>query len=124
MVIGIGCDIIDHELTKRLDWALNERVQERIFSKSELQLSSGQQIERFLSGRFAAKEAVLKCLGSGMKDGIALTDIHVLQTSAGQPFIQVEGKVKEMADSMGIVNWFISISHTNNTSCAFVIAEK
>lgn len=124
MVIGIGCDIIDHELTKRLGWASNERVQKRIFSKLELQLFSGQQIERFLSGRFAAKEAVLKCLGTGMQDGIALTDIHVLQTATGQPMIEVDGQVKEIANKMGVVKWFISISHTNNTSCAFVIAEK
>ena len=58
-----------------------------------------------------------------MRDGIALTDIQILQTNAGQPYIQVEGEVKNIAEQMGVVGWHVSISHTNHSSCAFVVAE-
>lgn len=123
MIVGIGCDMVDHLVTKKLEWSSNAHVQKRIFSIKELELSHGQKTDRFFSGRFAAKEAVLKCLGTGMRDGIVLTDIQILQTNAGQPYIQVEGEVKNIAEQMGVVGWHVTISHTSGTSVAFVIAE-
>jgi holo-[acyl-carrier protein] synthase len=59
-----------------------------------------------------------------MRDGIALTDIQVLQTTTGQPYIQIEGEVKNIAEQMGITAWHISISHTDYSSYAFVVAEN
>lgn len=97
---------------------------QKIFSAKELELFQTHKTDRFISGRFAAKEAVIKCLGTGMKDGIALTDIQILQTDAGKPVIQIEGEVKRIAQQLGIVSWHISISHTTYSSTAFVIAES
>ncbi|WDZ99694.1 holo-ACP synthase [Mucilaginibacter sp. SJ] len=126
MIVGIGCDVVDHLMTRKLNWSTNFRVQKRIFSVKEidLSLSHDHKTDRFFSGRFAVKEAVLKCLGTGMRDGIALTDIQVLQTVTGQPFIEIEGEIKRISEQMGIVNWHVSISHTDNSTCAFVVAEK
>ncbi len=123
MIAGIGCDMVDHIMTCKLKWSSNLRVQKRIFSSKELELFHGENIDRFLSGRFAAKEALLKCLGTGMRDGIALTDIQVLQTNAGKPYIEIEGEVKIIAEQMGIIYWHVSITHTDNCSMAFVVAE-
>jgi len=123
MIVGIGCDVVHHEITQSLGWITNPRILQRIFSTKELELFQASRTERFLSGRFAVKEAVLKCLGSGMKDGIALTDIHVLQSETGKPILEIEGQVKELAEYLGVKSWHISISHTAFNSTAFVIAE-
>lgn len=124
MIVGIGCDIVEHNITISLGWLSNPRMLQRVFSLKELELYEIHKTNKFLSGRFAAKEAILKCLSTGMKDGIALTDIHVLQTNAGQPYIQIEGEVGNIAHRMGILHWYVTISHTDHSSCAFVIAEK
>jgi holo-[acyl-carrier protein] synthase len=124
MIVGIGCDIVEHFMTIKLKWTSSERVQKRIFSTEELILSQDKKPERFFSGRFAAKEAALKCLGTGMQDGIALTDVQVLQTDLGQPVIQVRGKADEIAKKLGITKWHVSITHSNQASYAFVIAER
>lgn len=124
MIVGIGCDVVDHNITMSLGWSSNPRMLQRVFSVRELGIYQVNKTDKFLSGRFAAKEAILKCLGTGMKDGIALTDIQILQTETGKPLIQIEGEVERIAEQMGIVSWHISISHTDNTSVAFVVAER
>ncbi|HEY5393364.1 MAG TPA: holo-ACP synthase [Hanamia sp.] len=123
MIVGIGCDVVEHNTTVSLGWSSNLHMLQRVFSQKELELYEVHKTDKFLCGRFAAKEAVLKCLGTGMKDGIALTDIQVLQTLAGKPVIQIEGEVERIAEQMGIVFWHISISHTDNNSVAFIVAE-
>lgn len=123
MIIGIGCDVVNHNLTQNLGWLSNSPTVRRVFSPKELELLKANNSVRFISGRFAAKEAILKCLGTGMKDGISLTDIEIFQSDAGQPIIHIKGEVEKIAIRMGIVSWHISISHTDNTSTAFVIAE-
>jgi holo-[acyl-carrier protein] synthase len=123
MIVGIGCDIVEHNITISLGWSSNPRMLQRVFSPKELDLYEIHKTDKFLSGRFAGKEAILKCLGTGMKDGIALTDIQILQTQQGKPFIVLEGEVKRIAEQMGINSWHISISHSISTSMSFVIAE-
>lgn len=124
MIVGIGCDVVNHEITQGLGWSLNAHKLQRVLSSQELYLVPTNEAERFISGRFAAKEAVLKCLGTGMKDGISLTDIQILQNLEGKPIIQVDGEVKRIAIQLGIASWHISISHSYNSSIAFVVAES
>jgi holo-[acyl-carrier protein] synthase len=123
MIIGIGCDVVDHNTTKKLGWISKTHMLNRIFSMGELELFQIQKTDRFLSGRYAAKEAVLKCLGTGIRDGISLTDVQILQVRSGQPIVQIDGEVEKVARQMGIVSWHVSISHTSHSSTAFVIAE-
>lgn len=124
MIVGIGCDVVRHKITHALGWNANVRKLRRIFSSSELDLIRNNNSIKFISGRFAAKEAILKCLGTGMKDGISLTDIEILQNKAGQPVVHVVGGAKMVAKELGITHWHISISHNTTSSTAFVIAEK
>lgn len=123
MIIGIGCDVVDHETTKHLDWVSNSRKLQRILSAREFELFQEHKTDRFLSGRYAGKEAVLKCLGTGIKDGASLTEVEILQTALGQPIIQIDGEVAKVARELGVKIWHISISHTPDSSTAFVIAE-
>jgi holo-[acyl-carrier protein] synthase len=124
MVIGIGCDIVEHKITKGLNWDTDETVLNWIFSQKELEIYHSKKDIKFLSGRFAVKEAVLKCLGTGMRNGISLTDIHVLKSSAGVPTLELTGAVKEISESLRISNWFVSISHSAEYSMAVVVAES
>lgn len=122
MIIGIGCDAVDHQITKKLKWDSDEQTLQRFFTPKELDLYAKHKTVKFLAGRFAAKEALLKCLGTGICDGLALTDIQVLQHETGQPYIEVQGEVKENADRLGVTGWHVSITHTVSHSTAFVVA--
>ena len=124
MIVGIGCDIVEHEITRTLNWESDISALNRIFTKKELGFCPPQKKLSFLSGRFAAKEAVFKCLGTGMQDGIAFTSIQILQLLNGQPQIELLGEVKKIADTLGINFWHVSITHSSNYSMAIATAEK
>lgn len=124
MIIGTGCDIVEYHEIVGLNWGSDMAIQQRIFTPKELEIYSKKKNIRFLAGRFAAKEAILKCFGTGMLDGIALTDIQVLQTKSGKPFVELFNRTKGIADKLQISSWHLSISHSSNHSIAFVIAEN
>lgn len=124
MIIGAGCDIVEHNEIINLSWDSDISIQKRIFTPKELEIYSEIKRISFLAGRFAAKEAILKCLGAGMQDGIALTDIQVLQSENRKPLIELFNKTKKIADKLQISSWHLSITHSSNHSIAFVIAEK
>lgn len=124
MIIGIGCDIVEHEMTKKLNWETDQTALERIFSPKELNIFSEKKGIRFLAGRFAVKEAVLKCLGTGMYDGLSLLDIQTHEGELGKPELEITGEIKELSDRLGINLWYISISHSQMFSFAVAIAER
>jgi holo-[acyl-carrier protein] synthase len=123
MIVAIGSDIVEHEIAKNLKWETSAQIQERIFSAKELEHYNFHKKIKFLCGRFAAKEAVLKCLSSGMKDGISLKDIEILQHDNGKPYILLASDLNKLSKDFGIKKWHISITHSKSYSQAFVIAE-
>jgi holo-[acyl-carrier protein] synthase len=126
MIIGIGCDIVEHSVTEQLKWHLDLKTRQRFFSLQEIDLHRNRinASVKFLSGRFAAKEAVLKCIGTGMEDGISLTDIEILSDKRGKPTIILKGDIKNISEEIGINLWHVSITHSSSCSMAFVIAES
>ncbi|RFN60326.1 holo-ACP synthase [Marixanthomonas ophiurae] len=124
MIISIGCDIVEHSNFEKLGWANDENTLRRIFSKNEIAISPKVDIEKYYSSRFAVKEAVLKCLGTGMEDGISLKNIEISKSQIDLPRVSLSGKVKKISNSKRITNWHISITHTANSSAVFVIAES
>lgn len=123
MIIGIGCDIVEHNTTLHLNWGSDNSIQKRIFAPEELKIYAHENDVKFLAGRFAAKEAVLKCLGTGMQDGISLTDIQISQSENGKPIPKLYGGAKVIADKIGINSWHITITHSKAYSVAFALAE-
>lgn len=123
MIIGIGCDITNFNIAKKLNWKSDEKLMSRIFSTGELEIYSKQNKLTYLTGRFAAKEAVLKCIGTGMYDGISLNNIEILQLKNGKPIVELRGEIKKISHDLGIKKWFVSISHSTKSSMAYVIAE-
>ena len=123
MIIGIGSDIVEHDVTEKLQWSSDLTLLKRIFSSQELELYQAEPSIKFLSARFAVKEAVLKCLGVGMEEGLALTEIQTLNDKNGKPQVELTGEVKRLADEKNIQTWHVSITHTQTSSLAFIIAE-
>jgi holo-[acyl-carrier protein] synthase len=123
MIIGIGSDIVEHDVTEKLQWSSDLTLLKRIFSSQELELYRAEPSIKFLSARFAVKEAVLKCLGVGMEEGLALTEIQTLNDKNGKPQVELTGEVKRLADEKNIQTWHVSITHTQTSSLAFIIAE-
>jgi holo-[acyl-carrier protein] synthase len=123
MIIGIGCDMTNFNIAKKLNWESDEKLMSRVFSARELEIYYKQDKLTYLTGRFAAKEAVLKCLGTGMYDGISLNNIEILQLENGKPIIELSGEIKKISNDLGIKKWFVSISHSTKSSMAYVIAE-
>ncbi len=122
MVSGIGCDIVEHQLSISLGWDKDSKQLSRIFSEAELTQIPSQRI-KYLSGRFAAKEAVLKSFGTGMNDGLSLTEIQINQEKNGKPTVELFGAAKQLASTLGIKSIEISISHSNNYSISVAISN-
>lgn len=123
MIIGIGCDVTNFKIAKKLNWESDKNLMKRVFSAREIEVYYKQDKLTYLTGRFAAKEAVLKCIGTGMHDGISLKNIEILQLKNGKPKIELSGEIKKISQDLGIKKWFVSISHTTKSSMAYVIAE-
>lgn len=123
MIFDIGCDIVDFQLIDELEWATNPKIASRIFSDREIKAYNKNKKLSYLAGRFATKEAVLKCLGTGMQNGISLRNIEVLQSESGKPLLELTGEVLRISNLFGIKKWFVSISHSEKSSISYVIAE-
>jgi holo-[acyl-carrier protein] synthase len=77
-----------------------------------------------LAGRFAAKEAILKVLGTGWRGQIAWTDMEILNDAAGKPCVTLAGECARIAASLAITRWHVSISHTRSHAVASAIGES
>jgi holo-[acyl-carrier protein] synthase len=100
-----------------------DRFLERVFTAAEQKYAKANKngVEK-LAGRFAAKEAVLKLLGTGWRGKIAWTDVEVVNTATGQPVVNLSGEVKKIADKSGITQISVSITHTANFAIASAVA--
>lgn len=121
MIIGTGLDLIE---VRRIKKAMEtRRFFTKNFSERELKLfESRKDNAEVVAGNFAAKEAVLKCLGCGIFD-MPLIDIEVLRLETGQPYIALNGKAKDIAEKMGVTKIHISITHIVEFAAAQAIAE-
>ena len=122
-IIAHGIDLVDFGRIEQMIEKHAQRFLGRVFTATE-QADAEKNKNRIekLAGRFAAKEAVMKLVGTGWRDGIAWTDIEVVNNSLGQPIVNVTGKVKELVDEKGIEQITLSITHTSNFAIASVVA--
>ena len=121
MIIGTGLDLIEVDRIKKA--METQRFFTKNFSKREIELfKSRNDNAEVVAGNFAAKEAVLKCLGCGIFD-IPLIEIEVLRHESGQPYIELSGKAKKAADELGVKKIHISITHIELHAAAQAISE-
>ncbi len=96
MIIGVGIDLVDMRRIERLLKNFGERFIQKIFTKEErAYAASSSRSLHIYANRFAAKEAAVKALGTGMREGIGWQDVEVLRTSSGAPLLYFHGKAYE-----------------------------
>ena len=122
-ILAHGIDLVDFP---RIEQLLNRHGQhfiERVFTAAEQNYARNNRnsLEKF-AGRFAAKEAVLKLIGTGWRGSIAWTDIEITNNSSGQPIVHLSGQVKKISENLGISQISISITHTANFAIASAVA--
>jgi holo-[acyl-carrier protein] synthase len=125
MALVTGVDLIEIERIARAVERYGDRFKARVFTPAEL-LYTRERIPE-LAARFAAKEAVSKALGVGMRmlapDGIMWKDVQVLGDRRGRPEIILSGRAAERAEELGLTEWAVSLSHGREHAIAFVVAQ-
>jgi holo-[acyl-carrier protein] synthase len=122
-IVGHGIDLVEVARIRAMLYEHGQRFLDRCFTPAEqaYKADSRRRIEH-LAARFAAKEAVLKALGTGLTGGIAWTDIEVISTASGAPKLALRGSAQTAAASLGITSWVVSLTHTDSLAMASVIA--
>lgn len=125
MIFGIGIDLIEIDRIRRICDKWGGRFTSRIFTKKELDYcNSKKNCYQSLAGRFAAKEAMFKALGTGWNLGMRWKEIGVINNKLGKPSIVLSGEVANFADKLGIKKALVSLSHTKNLVVAQVVLTK
>ncbi len=124
MIIGIGTDIIEVErIRKHIEAGFGFR--EKVFTQKEIDYceSKTNKAQNY-AARFSAKEAFLKAVGTGLRHGLAFTEIEVINDDLGKPEMILHGKALEFMKKMGATNIQISLTHLRDWVNAMVIIEK
>jgi len=125
-ILGHGIDIVETARIRKLVDQHAEHFLDRVFTPTEQQYCARNPKRYFehLAGRFAAKEAVLKVLGTGWRGGIAWTDVEIRSEPSGQPKVYLTGETLRIATEMGISRWHVSISHIETHATASAIGMR
>ncbi|NER84885.1 MAG: holo-ACP synthase [Leptolyngbya sp. SIO1D8] len=122
-VIGYGISITETQDVKELIAQSGVSVEMRHFTDNERSTyKSGARRIEYFAGRWTAKQAVLKALGKEMYEDTAWLDIEIQRLPTGEPSVVLHGKFKQMAVSLGITKWLLSISHESSYAAASAIA--
>ncbi len=125
MIYGIGTDIVESSrIAQSLD-RFGERFARRILTDSEwAEYHSSNKPVLFLASRFAAKEALSKAMGTGLRHPVNLTYITITHDNLGKPFFEFHPELNQLINDKGITQHHLSISDEINMACAFVVLEK
>jgi len=124
MISGIGTDIAAIERFQRFV-DTDSAVLTRLFTESERTLCSARKgSASCYAARFAAKEAFLKALGTGLRDGISWQDMEITLNDLGKPELLISGRAREIFTKQGLKNTFLSLSHDGGNAIAMVVLEK
>ena len=121
-IIGHGIDLAEVARITRMRTDHGAHFLDRCFTPTEQAYClSHKYPDLHFAGRFAAKEAVLKVLGTGWSGHIAWTDMEITNDPAGKPTLALTAESAKIAASLGITAWHISISHTDTFAMASAI---
>ncbi len=124
-IVAHGIDLVDFPRIEEMVNRHGERFLNKVFTATEQAYAEANKngIEK-LAGRFAAKEAILKLMGTGWRGKIAWTDIEIVNNPTGQPEVTVCGEVEKIAEELGIKHISVSITHTANFAIASAVALR
>ena len=124
-MLATGVDLVEIDRIERAIARHGDRFLARVFTQNEILYSRGRVGE--LAARFAAKEAVSKALGVGLRalahDGIYWKDVEVTGDRRGKPIVRLFGRAAERADELGLTEWSVSLTHTHEHAIALVVAQ-
>ena len=125
MIIGTGIDIAEVPRIRAAAERFGLRFIQRIYTAREIAYveRKANKFERY-AARFAAKEAAMKALGTGMRGGVRWQDFEVANLPSGRPTMNLHGRAKQIADHIGVRYINLSLTHTAETAMAFVIFES
>ena len=113
---AVGIDIIEIDRVADVIARHGDRFLQRVYTADEIAHCRGRISE--LAARFAAKEAVMKMLGTGWRGGVEWTDIETLPDPLGKPLVALHGATAKLAESLGITHVLVSISHAGEYAIA------
>ncbi|HNT74262.1 MAG TPA: holo-ACP synthase [Anaerolineae bacterium] len=123
-MLTTGVDVVQISRIARAVDRFGERFLDRVYTPQELAFTRKQAAE--LAARFAAKEAVSKALGVGVRvlspRGILWREVETLNERSGKPYVRLHGSAAELAAVQGLTEWAISLSHDGDMAIAFVVA--
>ncbi len=125
MIVGLGIDIAEVDRIESAIRRYGQRFLQRVFTAAEIDYcqSKANAFERF-AGRFAAKEAAMKAIGTGWKRGVTWRDFEVVRESSGRPVLRFSGVAAGFAERLGVTRALVSITHTATEAIAQVILEQ
>jgi holo-[acyl-carrier-protein] synthase len=123
MIYGVGIDLVKIERMKGVVEKWGQRFLNKVFTKEEISYCYDKKDPYLsLAARFAAKEALVKAIGSA--GPVSLTDIEVVNIDTGKPFIKINGKLKDFFKEKSIKRAHLSLSHEHEYGVACVILEQ
>ncbi|ACM21286.1 acyl carrier protein 4'-phosphopantetheinyltransferase [Geotalea daltonii FRC-32] len=125
MIYGTGVDIVDISRFQRFVSENNTSLLQRVFTPRELEYCSGKKHSaQHFALRFAAKEAFLKALGTGLRGGVSWQHMEIVNDRLGKPEMLLTGKAGELFAEAGLQKIFLSLSHDGNMAVAMLVLEK
>jgi holo-[acyl-carrier protein] synthase len=122
-ILGIGTDITECLRIAQMIERHGELFIARVYTPQEIQYcQSRKQSTKHFAGRWAAKEAVLKAVGTGWRRGISWRDVEIRNQLGGKPVVALFGGVRDVAEELGIGQILISISHCRSHATAYALA--
>jgi len=123
MIVGIGVDAVEIDRFRR-SLERSPSMKARLFTSEELDyVEPHDDPTASLAARFAAREAVMKAMGVGL-GAFEFHDVWVQRADSGRPTLAVTGRAQQIANELGITDWHLSITHTDSTAIAYVIAVR
>jgi holo-[acyl-carrier protein] synthase len=124
MILGTGVDLAEVDRIQAAIARYGARFIERIYTPAEIAYveRKANRFERY-AGRFAAKEAGMKAIGTGWKGGVRWQDFEVANLPSGRPTLKLHGEAERIASRLGVKQISLSITHTSELGMAHVILE-
>src|SRR5436853_7939518 len=124
MIVGLGVDITEVDRLKAAIGRRGDAFLRRVFTSAEREYCERfkNKYERY-AGRFAAKEAAMKALGTGWRGGVKWVDLEVVREASGRPTLAITGEAAKIARQIGVRSVALSITHTESQALAQVIFE-
>jgi len=122
-ILGLGTDITECLRIARMIERHAELFVSRVYTPEEIRYCQNRrQATQHFTGRWAAKQAVLKALGTGWRRGIGWHDVEIRNESEGRPVVVLRGGAKAAADQLGASQVLVAISHCRSHATAFAVA--